>query len=409
MRFLQAINQSLEAIRSNLFRAGVTMFIIALGITALIIVMTSIEGVKSALTDNFASLGSNTFTIQHWSAGIMRHGRGRQKQVFPEITYREALEFEEAFREVAVTSKSFEAGGAFRVSYREEETNPNSSVTGIDDNYFLTARYELAEGRNIASDDLSLARNVIIIGDEIREKLFPYSSPLGNVVQVGSHSYTVIGVLKSFGTIGRGGADRTCFVPITTARNHFQENGVLISVFVEDARQLEAYMEEARGVFRISRGLRPTEDDNFSMNKADQFVDEILSNMSVLTISAQIIAIITLLGAAVALLNVMLVSVTERTREIGLRKATGATRKAIQIQFLSEAVMICQLGGILGILLGILGGNAISSFAFKTGFVIPWLWVMIGVMACLGVGIGAGMYPASKAARVDPIDSLRHV
>lgn len=385
------------------------MFIIALGITSLIIVMTSIEGVKSALTSNFASLGTNTFTIQHWSSGITRRGRGRQKQVFPEISYREALEFEEVFAGLAVTSKSFEAGGSFQVRYRDEETNPNTSVTGTDDRYFLTARYELSEGRNISPDDLSLARNVIIIGNEVKEKLFPYSSPIGQVVQVGSHSYTVIGLLKSFGTIGRGGADRACFIPITTARNHYQENGILLSVFVQDARELSPYMAEARGAFRIARGLQPREEDNFSMSKADQFVEEILSNLSILTISAQIIAMITLLGAAVALLNVMLVSVTERTREIGLRKATGATRKAIQGQFLSEAIVICQLGGLLGILLGILGGNAISSFAFNTGFVIPWMWVLIGVLACLLVGVGAGMYPASKAASVDPIESLRYV
>lgn len=410
MRFFLVISQSLEAIRSNLFRAGVTMFIIALGITALIIVMTSIEGVKTGLSSNFASLGSNTFTIQNWSAGIVRHGRGRDKKSYPAITYREAEEFSELFQQYGTSSKSLSGGGTFQVRYREEETNPNISLTGIDQNYFLTARYTISEGRSLSEEDIELARNVIIIGDEIKTKLFPFSSAVGKTVQAGSHSYTVVGVLESFGTMGMGGADKSCFIPITTLRSHYSSGGsVNLSVYVPEAGVMEETMAEAAGTFRIVRGLTPREEDNFAMGKSDQIVGQLLEQASTLTITAQIIALITLMGAAVALLNVMLVSVTERTREIGLRKATGATKKGILLQFLAEAVVICQLGGVLGILLGVLGGNLISSLAFDTSFVVPWAWVTIGVVACLLVGIAAGMYPAAKAAKVDPIESLRHV
>lgn len=410
MRFFLVISQSLEAIRSNLFRAGVTMFIIALGITALIIVMTSIEGVKTGLSSNFASLGSNTFTIQNWSAGIVRHGRGRDKKSYPAITYREAEEFSELFQQYGTSSKSLSGGGTFQVRYREEETNPNISLTGIDQNYFLTARYTISEGRSLSEEDIELARNVIIIGDEIKTKLFPFSSAVGKTVQAGSHSYTVVGVLESFGTMGMGGADKSCFIPITTLRSHYSSGGsVNLSVYVAEAGVMEETMAEAAGTFRIVRGLTPREEDNFAMGKSDQIVGQLLEQASTLTITAQIIALITLMGAAVALLNVMLVSVTERTREIGLRKATGATKKGILLQFLAEAVVICQLGGVLGILLGVLGGNLISSLAFDTSFVVPWTWVTIGVVACLLVGIAAGMYPAAKAAKVDPIESLRHV
>lgn len=409
MRFLLILNQSLEAIRSNLFRAGVTIFIIALGITALIIVMTAIEGIKTGMTSSFASLGSNTFSIQNRAAQVMMHGRGRDKQNFPDITYREAQEFQAEFDAVAISSLSVSGGGTFQIRYQDQETNPNINITGIDENYFITARYELEEGRNLSSDDIALARNVIIIGYELKEKLFPYSSPIGQQIMTKGHAYTVIGVLKSFGTMGMGGADRTCFLPISTLRNHYPgSRSITLSVFVKDANLLDPYMAEARGAFRLVRGLGAKEEDNFALSRSDQFVDQVLEQASVLTISAQIIAMITLLGAAVALLNVMLVSVTERTREIGLRKATGATRKSIMTQFLGEAVVICQLGGILGIVLGVLGGNLVSSFAFKAQFVIPWPWVWIGVISCFVVGIGAGIYPAGKAANLDPIESLRH-
>ncbi len=409
MRFFLSINQSLEAIRSNLFRAGVTIFIIALGITSLIVVMTAIEGIKTGMTSSFASLGSNTFSIQNRSAQVVMGGRGRNQQSFPAINYREALAFQEQFQDKATSSLSL-SGGNVQMRYRSNETNPNVEVRGVDPYYFLTARYTLSEGRNFTDEDLSLSRNVIIIGHEVKEKLFPYGSPLGEVIFTRGHGYTVIGVLESKGTMGMGGADRSSFLPITTLRNHFPgDRSVSLSVYVADAARMDAYMAEAQGLFRLVRGLSVREESNFTLSKSDQFVGQVLEQASALTLSAQIIAIITLLGAAVALLNVMLVSVTERTREIGLRKATGATRRGILLQFLWEAIVICQLGGLLGIVLGVLGGNLISSFIFESQFVIPWTWVWIGIIACFVVGVGAGMYPAGKAAKVDPIESLRHV
>ncbi len=408
MRLMLIVNQSLEAIRSNLFRAGVTMFIIALGITAIMIVMTSIEGIKTGLTSSFASLGTNTFSVTNKAGSLVRRGRGRDRRDYPPIEYREAIRFQEDFRDLAVTSVSKSGGNNFQVRFQDEETNPNVGLTGIDQHYFITARYELAEGRNITEEDVSLARNVIIIGNEIREILFPFESPIGKVVLIGGHGYTVVGLLKTFGTMGMGGADRTGFIPLTTLRNHFPgNNNVSLSVFVPEASMLDPYMAEARGAFRLARELGPKDPDNFSVVKSDEFVGQLLEQAGVLTLTAQIVALITLLGAAVALLNVMLVSVAERTSEIGLRKATGATRISILTQFLAEAIVICQIGGLAGIVLGLLGGNLVSSLIFEARFVVPWLWVGIGVIACLLVGVGAGMYPANKAAKVDPIESLR--
>lgn len=410
MRFWQNIQQSLKAILANKFRAGVTIFIIALGITALVVVMTAIAGIRSGMTSSFASLGTNTFYVTNQKAQVRFAGRGRDRQPIPEITFREAVEFQEAFREQAVVSLQLSVGGTFRLKSQREETNPNINLTASDAYYLQTAQYELAAGRNLTEDDVQQARNVIILGGEVRETLFPFGPAVGEYVTVQGNSYRVIGTLAKIGTMGMGGIDRTCLIPITTGRSHYPGNrSVSISVVSPNPNLINDLMAEAQGTFRIIRGLGPREADNFFLSRADQFVDQLLEQASVLTLAAQVIAIITLLGAGVALLNVMLVSVTERTREIGMRKATGASRRDIQVQFLWEAIVICQIGALLGILLGILGGNLVSSLAFSSGFVVPWAWVWIGIIACLFVGVGAGLYPANKAAKVDPIESLRHV
>ncbi|MEO0473166.1 MAG: ABC transporter permease [Bacteroidota bacterium] len=411
MRILQSINQSVDAIRANAVRAGLTIFIILLGITALIVVMTSIEGIKQGLGTSFSALGSNTFRVLNRASSVQvgKRGRDRRKR-FPPISYLEARDFQESFSSFATVSMTGSGGGTNRVKFRTKTTNPNIYMMGTDEYYMKTARFELDEGRTLSTDDVKLARNVVVLGAEVKKTLFPFESAIGHTVSANGHSYRVVGVYKSQGSSSMAGPDKTIVIPISTLRAHSTGLGSLsLNVYVEDAKQLDYVMEEARGAFRQSRSLKVTEDDNFSLVKSDEFVEQLMEQLSVLTIAAQIIAIITLLGASVALLNVMLVSVTERTNEIGLRKAVGSPRKSILYQFLTEAVVICQIGGVAGIIVGIMLGNVVSNLAFDINFVIPWNWVAIGVVACLVVGVGAGYYPAWKAAKVDPIESLRHI
>ena len=409
MRFLLNLNQSLDAIRANLFRAGVTIFIIALGITALVVVMTSIEGIKAGMAASFSALGSNTFRIENRSSQIVfGRGGGRRPQKFPPITYRQALDFKSQFGSLVPVSITGSGGGAAKVKYQDETTNPNISLNGADENYLRTARFTLLEGRSISQEDVALARNVVVLGFEVKENLMPYETSLEKFVNINGQIYKVIGTFEKMGTTGMSGADRSVVIPISTLRNKNPNLGSLtINVFVEEAGQINPIMEEARGQFRLTRGLRATDEDNFSVAKSDAFVSQLLDQLKAVTIAAQLIAFITLLGASVALLNVMLVSVTERTNEIGLRKALGATRRNILGQFLWEAVVICQVGGLLGILMGVSGGNLVSSLAFKGDFVIPWGWIFTGIIACLVVGVLSGYYPAWKAARVDPIIALQ--
>lgn len=411
MRFLLSVNQSLEAIRSNSFRAGVTIFIIALGITALVGVLTSIDGIKNNMMESFSVMGANTLTIRNWDSNIQSgNNRGRRRRSFPKITYRDYQWFKEEFSEQAIVSVTGNGGGGLKVKYKTEETNQNFELRGIDENFPQTARYEIAEGRHITQDDVQLARNVIVIGDEVNQKLFRYESAIGKVVNVNNHMYKVVGVYDKVGSNSMSGADRVVAIPISTLRNHKPDLGSLtINVYVDNTELIDYYQEEATGAFRLVRRLRPAEENDFAVTKSDAFVERVMENLQVLTISAQIIALITLLGASVALLNVMLVSVTERTNEIGLRKALGASEKNILVQFLMEAIVICQVGGVLGILMGLSAGNLLSTLLLGGKFVVPWFWLIVGVIACFIVGVASGYYPAWKAARVDPIESLRHV
>ncbi|MDX2250307.1 MAG: ABC transporter permease [Bacteroidia bacterium] len=410
MRFLLNLNQSLDAIRANMLRAGITIFIIALGITALVVVMTSIEGVKSAMMNSFSSLGSNTFKIQNVASQVMFHGGGGQRVVkYPAIDYRDANSFKQKYGDLAIVSVSGSAGGAFTFKYRENTTNSNVQIMGVDENYLKTARYDLAEGRSLSEEDILLGKNVMVIGSEVKDMLFPYESSIGKYITADGNMYKVIGAFAKMGSSGMFGGDKIGMIPVTTARNHFPNMGSLtLNIFANDANRMDFLIEEARGVFRIVRKLRAEQEDNFSISKSDEFVNQFLEQMKILTLSAQVIAMITLLGASIALLNVMLVSVTERTNEIGVRKAMGASRRNILLQFLFEAIVICQLGGLLGILMGLFVGNLISTLMFSTGFVVPWNWIIIGLIACLVVGVASGYYPAWKAARVDPIESLRY-
>ncbi len=403
------VSQALLAIRDNKFRAGVTIIIIALGITALIGVLTSIDGIKNKLTESFASLGAETFEIVNWGTSVQVERRGRRrKQSFPNITYREADEFKQRFKVDGWVSLTGIGTGVAQVSYLQEKTNQNIQVMGTDQNYLETSQYVLDEGRNLNPDDVQLARNVVLIGSEVQKILFPYGSPIDKLITANNHIYKVIGVLKEVGS-SSGEGDKKLIIPITTLRRHYPNHGSLrISVKVKDLETMDNAISEATGIFRLIRDLNLREEDDFSIRKSEGVIENLMENLSVLTVSAKIIAIITLLGASIALLNVMLVSVTERTREIGLRKAMGATKRNILSQFIVEAIVICQLGGVFGIVLGLSAGNLFSTLLLESGFFVPWLWIIIGIISCLLVGVSAGIYPAYKAAKVDPITSLRY-
>ncbi|MDD4149062.1 MAG: ABC transporter permease [Bacteroidales bacterium] len=399
---------SINSIRSNMLRTILTVLIIAIGIMALVGILTAVDSIKSTISGEFQSMGSNTFTIRRQDN--QQRGGNRRKVENKKINYEEAIRFKDEFNFPAIVSVSVYGTGMATLKHADEKTDPNISVYGIDENYLLTSGREVDLGRSFTSSEIVSGENIVVIGSELKDLLFiSGESALDKFISVGNSRYRVVGVLKEKGTSFGGDGDKICFVPLNNARQNFSvsENSYTISIMPNDAGLLEIAVGEAEGLFRNIRRLTVYDDSNFAVRKSDSLANMLIENISVVTIGATLIGLITLLGASIGLMNIMLVSVSERTREIGIRKALGAKGETIKQQFLFESVFIGQLGGVLGIILGIIAGNMITLF---TGgqFLIPWLWILLGVFLCFIVGIASGYLPAVKASKLDPIVALHY-
>lgn len=404
------IREALKSVRSQLLRTILTVLIIAIGIIALVGILTSIDAISGSISSNFSSMGSNSFTIRNFGfSGGLQKG-GRKRKYYDRISYDEAVEFKKRYEFPATVSMSTRASSLATIKYQSKKTNPNIFVFGVDDNYFETSGYEIERGRNFSETEIRYGSHVVIIGKDIQKKLFPNKeNPIDKLISVGPGKYRIIGVLKSKGSSMGFSGDKNAFIPIINARQYFSQANptFIINVKANTQGELDRAVGEAMGIFRIIRKDKIKKEASFEVSKSDSFANLFLENMAFVRIAAIAIAIITLLGSAIGLMNMMLVSVTERTREIGVRKAIGASSSTIRMQFLIEAIVICQFGGILGIILGIIFGNIVGSFVGGE-FIIPWAWMILGVFLCLVVGLLSGIYPAYKASKLDPIESLRY-
>ena len=404
------IKIAFQSIRGNLVRSVLTILIIAVGISALVGILTAIDSIKNSITAEFTRLGANTFSIQSRGMRVQIGNKRYRSKNYSYISYFQARSFREQYTFPAAVSISVNATQTATVKYESKKSNPNVSVRGIDENFLQTAGYEVQSGRGLTFQESFDGNNVALVGSALITKMFPKDvDPLGKFIAVGSGKYQVVGVLKSKGSGFGEGGDQVVLLPFTNVRQYFPrpQMNFRISVMPKSAQLLDAAIGEAEATFRNIRGLNILDDSDFVVEKSDNLVNVLLDNIKYVTLAATIIGFITLIGAAIGLMNILLVTVAERTREIGIHKAMGANSHSIKQQFLIESIVIGQLGGFLGIALGILAGNGVSML-IGSSFIVPWEWMLGGVVLCLIVSLASGVLPAIKASKLDPIEALRY-
>lgn len=422
MLLKDSLSLAFRTVRSNKLRTGITVAIIGFGIMALIGIVTAIASMNQSLSESFATMGANSFSIRYRDQMIRFGGREvkktstkslrqRSSNARKIITYQEAKLFKERYDFPAKVSISLSGPQNAIVNTGKVKTNPNISMSGGDENYLALNGYTLADGRNFNQLDVQSGRDICILGNSVAKKLYgdQVQRAIDQVIKANGVRYRVVGVLKDKGSSSFLNADNIVLTTYNNIRRHFATDGTsyTIGVMVNNINQMEVAISEVSATFRPIRKLAVDEGNNFYIDKSDSIAEVFKNSLGAITTAAAFIGFITLFGAAIGLMNIMLVAVNERTREIGLIKAVGGKSKSIRAQFLFESIFISLIGAILGIILGVIVGNIVGIF-LHTGFVVPWLWVIIGVVTCSAVGLFAGLYPAVKAASLDPIVALRY-
>ncbi|PKO98812.1 MAG: ABC transporter [Bacteroidetes bacterium HGW-Bacteroidetes-8] len=400
---------SMKSIKSSRLRSILTIMIIAIGITSLVGILTATDSLKALLNDNFGKMGANSFSIRSNFSDSQTANRRARVINRRNITYSQARDFISNYNIPSVTTISATAIGNATIKYGSAKTNPIIRVVATDEYNLGYIGAKISTGRNFNFRDMESSSFSAIIGSGVATTLFKGVEPVGKIISVGAVRYEIIGVLQQQGATFGGGVDNQVWIPLSNARatflseNSFYVIGIIPNLGVDQTKAIDA----AEQIFRSVRRLSPIDQSDFRVTKSDAMMEEIMNIMSYVTIAAFLIGIITLLGAAVGLMNIMLVSVKERTREIGTRKALGANSKTIKQQFLFESIVIGQLGGAFGILFGVIVGN-LTAMLMSSPFVIPWLWMFCGVLVCLIVSVASGYLPAVRASKLDPIEALRY-
>ncbi len=400
---------AMGALASHKLRSSLTLLGVLIGVFSIIVVMTAMRVLQSNIESELSQLGSHTFVVRKWPA--VHFGGPESFEKFlrrKNITYAHGKQvMEKATLAQVVGMESYLWGG--EAISRYDKTPPNVAMIGGTTGAFPAHNWIIADGRIFTESEVDSARSVCVLGANVAKILFPHSNALGEEVKLDGMSYSVIGVLEARGSSLGGDQDNFAVIPLTCGLNRYGRLWRSLSVLVQAPSQ-ELYddtVEQVRGIMRLARKVPPGDEDDFDVFSNDSLITQFKSVTLTVRLGVAVVSSIALVAAGIGIMNIMLVSVTERTREIGIRRAIGAKRRNIMTQFVLEAVVLCQVGGAIGVLLGILGGNG-AAYYLKVPPVIPLDWVFMGLLICSVVGVVFGTYPAHKAANLDPIDSLRH-
>ena len=412
MLFREIITMALSSLGANKLRAALTMTGITIGVFSIISVMTAIGALQNSIENGLSFLGSNIFQFAKYPVNIDAGGEIKKKyQNRRDISYRQALHYYQLMqgnaREICLKCFGYELKG--QAVYNGVRTTPSLLIVGTNRSFLTANAYTLGYGRNLNEEDVDLARHVLVVGKMIEKRLFPHESPIGKVIRMSGHTYTIIGVLAEKGTSFGQSQDDICMMPITRFFEDFGEAKRTVNIATQSFSQ-ETYngtLDRGIGAMRIARGLRADQENDFEIYSNDSLKSAFASIADVVRIGAFVISFIALVAAGIGIMNIMLVSVTERTKEIGVRKSIGARSRDILRQFLTEAVFISEAGGILGIILGVIGGDLLAVW-LKVDIIFPFGWAFAGLVVCSAIGIGFGLYPAYRAAALDPIEALRY-
>ena len=403
---------ALSSLGANKLRAALTMTGITIGVFSIISVMTAIGALQNSIESGISFLGSNVFQFAKYPVNIDTGGETKKKyQNRRNVTYRQALRYYELMQGDAreICLKCFGRDLKGQAVYNGVKTTPSLTVVGTNRGFLTANAYTLGYGRNLTDEDVAFSRNVIVVGKTIEKRLFPHESPIGKVIRMSGHTYTVIGVLAEKGTSFGQSQDDICMMPITRFFENYGEANRTVNIATQPF-STELYnrtLDKGISAMRIARGLNANQENDFEIYTNDSLKSAFASVAGVVRIGAFVISFIALVAAGIGIMNIMLVSVTERTKEIGVRKSIGARSHDILRQFLTEAVFISEAGGILGIILGVIGGDLLAVW-LKVDIIFPFGWAIAGLVVCSAIGIGFGLYPAYRAAALDPIEALRY-
>jgi putative ABC transport system permease protein len=407
MRSIETFRLAVTALSSNKLRSSLTVLGIAVGVFSVIGVMTLINGMRSSIETGLNVLGANSFQVTKFPpinfSDPWTRFRNRR-----DISYPHAERFKEAMGEAARVNLQISRNGVTVVN-RDLRTNPNVRLIGTDDNFITAFNYDVGAGRNLGVDDVLYGRAVCVLGAAVVERVFPEGEALGRLVRINGQNYTVVGLLAPKGSSFGGNPDNLVLTPISRFLAIYGRawRSISINVQAPGPTEIAATEEQAIGAMRLVRGLEPEDPNDFEVFSNESLIEAFNKIADIVAAGALIISAIALLASGIGVMNIMLVSVTERTKEIGIRKSIGAKKRSILLQFLAEAVALSMIGGVAGVVIGVGGGNAVA-MAMNTSITFPWLWAGIGLAVCGGIGVIFGLYPAWKAASLDPIEALRY-